>query len=52
MIFMAEWPNRLTTLDRLLCLFTRFRPGEGRSVVVFFSYALLMMLVARPWTTA
>ena len=41
---MAEWPYRLTRLDRILGLFTRLRPGEGRSVLVFFSYALLLML--------
>lgn len=41
---MAEWPYRLTRLDRLLSLFTRLRPGEGRSVMVYFSYALLLML--------
>jgi hypothetical protein len=28
---MAEWPLRLTRLDRLLSLFTRLRPGEGRN---------------------
>jgi AAA family ATP:ADP antiporter len=41
---MPNWPQRLTPLDKLLGLFTSLRPGEGRSVVVFFSYALLMML--------
>ena len=41
---MADWPLKLTRLDRLLSLFTRLRPGEGRSVMIFFSYALLMML--------
>jgi len=41
---MVEWPHKLTRLDRLLGLFTRLRPGEGRSVVIFFSYAMLMML--------
>ena len=41
---MSSWPDRLTPLDRLLGLFTRLRPGEGRAVVFFFSYALLMML--------
>ncbi len=41
---MAHWPTRLTPLDRFLGRFTRLRPGEGRSVVLFFSYALLMMV--------
>ncbi|MEE4144781.1 MAG: putative Ig domain-containing protein, partial [Halieaceae bacterium] len=41
---MTEWPYRLTRLDRLLSLFTRLRPGEGRSVMIFFGYALLLML--------
>jgi len=40
---MTEWPTRLTRFDRFLGTFTRLRPGEGRSVAVFFSYALLMM---------
>jgi AAA family ATP:ADP antiporter len=45
---MVHWPIRLTPpdrfLDRFLGRFTRLRPGEGRSVVAFFSYALLMMV--------
>ena len=41
---MVAGPYRLTRLDRMLGLFTRLRPGEGRSVLFFFSYALLMML--------
>ena len=41
---MTQWPQRLTRLDRFLGSFTQLRPGEGRSVVLFFSYALLMML--------
>jgi len=41
---MSHWPHRLTPLDRFLGLFTQLRPGEGRSVAIFFSYALLMML--------
>ena len=41
---MADWPTRLTHMDRFLSRFTRLRPGEGRSVVAFFAYALLMML--------
>ena len=41
---MGEWPKSLTRLDRFLSAFTRLRPGEGRSVGVFFAYALLMML--------
>jgi AAA family ATP:ADP antiporter len=40
---MADWPTRLTPLDRFLGRFTRMRPGEGRSVALFFGYALLMM---------
>ena len=41
---MAYWPHRLTRLDRFLSRFTWLRPGEGRSVVAFFTYALLMMV--------
>jgi len=41
---MSESPQRLTRLDRFFGAFTRLRPGEGRSVVVYFVYALLMML--------
>ena len=41
---MKQWPDRMTRLDRFLGLFTRLRPGEGRSVVIFFSYAMLIML--------
>jgi len=41
---MTEWPKRLTRFDRFLGAFTRLRPGEGRSVAVFFAYAMLMML--------
>jgi len=41
---MVHWPIRLTPLDRFLGRFTRLRPGEGRSVVAFFCYALLLML--------
>jgi AAA family ATP:ADP antiporter len=41
---MVHWPTRLTPLDRFLGRFTRLRPGEGRSVVAFFTYALLMMV--------
>ena len=41
---MANWPTRLTPLDRFLSRFTHVSPGEGRSVVAFFSYALLMMV--------
>lgn len=41
---MAHWPSRLTPLDRFLGRFTRLRPGEGRGVVLFFAYALLMMV--------
>ncbi len=40
---MADWPTRLTPLDRFLSRFTLLRPGEGRSVMYFFAYALLMM---------
>jgi len=43
-IAMSEWPNSPTRLDRLLSVFTRLRPGEGRGVMMFFTYALLMML--------
>lgn len=41
---MSQWPVRLTQLDRRVGLFTKLRPGEGRSVVLFFLFALLMML--------
>ena len=41
---MAHWPSRLTPLDRFFGRFTRLRPGEGRSVALFFTYALLMMV--------
>ena len=41
---MAHWPTQLTSLDRFLSRFTQLRPGEGKSVVTFFSYALLMMV--------
>ena len=41
---MVDWPTRMTQLDRFLGRFTRLRPAEGRSVVAFFTYALLMML--------
>jgi AAA family ATP:ADP antiporter len=41
---MAHWPSRPTSLDLFLGRFTRLRPGEGRSVVLFFTYALLMMV--------
>lgn len=41
---MAHWPSRPTSLDRFLGRFTRLRPGEGRSVVLFSTYALLMMV--------
>lgn len=41
---MAQWPTAFTPLDRFFDRFTRLQPGEGRSVLVFFSYALLMMV--------
>src|SRR5210317_1625322 len=41
---MAHWPTRLTSLERFLNRFTWLQPGEGRSVVAFFTYALLMMV--------
>lgn len=41
---MPHWPTRLTSLDRFLNRFTQLRPGEGKSVVAFFLYALLMMV--------
>ncbi len=41
---MKHWPTRLTPLDRFLNRFTRLRPGEGRGVAAFFTYALLMMI--------
>jgi AAA family ATP:ADP antiporter len=44
LLTMQHWPTRLTSLDRFLNRFTRLRPGEGGSVVAFFTYALLMMV--------
>jgi AAA family ATP:ADP antiporter len=41
---MSRWPDRLTRLDKLLGAFTKLRPAEGRSVVVFFTFALLIMM--------
>jgi AAA family ATP:ADP antiporter len=41
---MTQWPRKLTPFDRFLTTFTRLRPGEGRSVLMFFTYALLMMM--------
>jgi AAA family ATP:ADP antiporter len=40
---MSESPKKLTQLERFLSAFTKVRPGEGRSVMVYFMYALLMM---------
>ena len=40
---MTEQRDRLTRLDRWLGAFTRVRPSEGRSVVAFFVFALLIM---------
>ena len=33
----------LSPFERLLSLFTRVRPGEGRSVALFFTHGLLLM---------
>ena len=41
---MAHWPTRFTSLDRFFNRFTHLRAGEGRSVLAFFTYALLMLL--------
>lgn len=41
---MGRWPTQLTPLDRFLGRFTVLHPGEGRSVVAFFTYAFLMMV--------
>lgn len=41
---MAHWPTRLTPLDRFLGRFSLLRPGEGRSAMAFFVFALLMMV--------
>jgi AAA family ATP:ADP antiporter len=41
---MARWPTRFTPLDSFISRFTVLLPGEGRSVLAFFTYALLMML--------
>jgi hypothetical protein len=40
----AERSGKLTGTERIPELFTRLRPSEGRGVLVFFTYALLMML--------
>ena len=41
---MAHRPTESTAPERFLNRYYRLGPGEGRSVAVFFSYALLMML--------
>lgn len=41
---MAHWPTRFTSLDRFFNRFSHLRAGEGRSVLAFFTYALLMMV--------
>jgi AAA family ATP:ADP antiporter len=41
---MAVWPTQFTSLDRFFNRFTDLSPGEGKSVLAFFSYALLMMV--------
>jgi AAA family ATP:ADP antiporter len=41
---MAQWPTRFTPLDRFFSRFTDLSPGEGKSVLAFFTYALLMMV--------
>jgi AAA family ATP:ADP antiporter len=41
---MAAWPTQFTSLDRFFNRFTDLSPGEGKSVLAFFSYALLMMV--------
>jgi AAA family ATP:ADP antiporter len=41
---MAVWPTQFTFLDRFFNRFTDLSPGEGKSVLAFFSYALLMMV--------
>ena len=41
---MIGWPVQPTAVDRLLSQFTRVNAGEGRPVLLFFSYALLMMV--------
>ena len=41
---MADWPTQPTPLDRFFNRFSDLSPGEGKSVLAFFSYALLMMV--------
>jgi len=41
---MANRPNRLSALDGFFGRFSELRAGEGRSVLAFFCFALLMML--------
>lgn len=41
---MTAGPAPLRGLDRFFNRFSRLSPGEGRSVLAFFSYALLMMV--------
>ena len=41
---MADRPTRLTSLDRFFNRFSDLCAGEGRSVLAFFTYALLMMV--------
>jgi AAA family ATP:ADP antiporter len=41
---MAREPAQSTEPERFFNRYYRLRPGEGRSVAVFFAYALLMML--------
>jgi hypothetical protein len=38
---MNDSPKRLTQLGRILSGFTRLRPGKGRSVLMYFVYALI-----------
>lgn len=41
---MAHRPTQSSALDRFFSRFTELQPGEGQSVLAFFTFALLMML--------
>ncbi len=41
---MPQPPSRRTTLERYIGLFTVLRPGEGRSVLLFFLLAFLILV--------
>ena len=41
---MSEHLRHRTSFERFLGLFTQLRPGEGRSVALFFLYAFLLLV--------